>query len=166
MDSLDNNLSSPPSYAKAKEGGELKERGHMAALRVKRIGIGKAGFSMVEVLIALALLGIVGFGFLAVLANSSAHTLTSDIRNIAESIARTEMEYIKSLPYEGSINPPVYAPQTYPGWNVIVTTVRLDPINDGLTNDDGMQKITIRVQTNRGGTWNDVVSLEGYKYFG
>ena len=125
---------------------------------------------MVEVLIALALLGIVGTGFLLVLANSSNHTMGSNINATAESIARTQMEYVKSLPYDGINTPPVYAAQaSLPGasWNVIVSSARLDPKGIGNTNiDEGIQKITIRVQYNYGGTLTDVVTLEGYKYSG
>jgi prepilin-type N-terminal cleavage/methylation domain-containing protein len=144
------------------------EMGFSAASGINRIVKKKNGFSMVEVLIALLLLGIVGFGFLEVLANSSAHTLNADVRATAESIARTEMEYVKSLPYNGTNNPPTYTPQAPPtvSWQIVVTAVRLDPKDDGTLNDDGIQKITVVVQHDKGGTWVDVITLEGYKYNG
>jgi prepilin-type N-terminal cleavage/methylation domain-containing protein len=144
------------------------EMGFLAAKGEKRIGKKKNGFSLVEVLIALLLLGIVGFGFLEVLANSSAHTLNADVRATAESIARTEMEYVKSLNYDGTHNPPTYTPQAAPNasWQVVVTAVRLDPKSDGTGNDDGIQKITIIVRHDRGGNWTDVITLEGYKFNG
>ena len=125
---------------------------------------------MVEVLIALLLLGILGAGFLTVLANSSTHTLNANTRATAESIARTQMEYIKSVPYNATSNPPTYtaqalqAPLSATDWRVFVTAARLDPKNDGTANDDGLQKIIVRVQNNKGGTWTDVMTLEGYKY--
>jgi prepilin-type N-terminal cleavage/methylation domain-containing protein len=145
----------------------------MATLTKNRKGSRQNGFSMVEVLIALALLGIVGTGFLAVLTNSSTYTIRADIRATAESIARSQMEYIKSLPYDGVNNPPTYPPQSpLPGasWRVITNSpaaARLDPKGIGSTNiDEGIQKITVRVQYNYGGTWTDVFTLEGYKYAG
>ncbi|ADJ26515.1 GspI/GspJ family type II secretion system protein [Dehalogenimonas lykanthroporepellens BL-DC-9] len=129
----------------------------------------KNGFSMVEVLIALLLLGTVGLGFLAVLANSSSHTLNANVRATAESIARSQMEQVKAQPYNGS-NPPVYPVDTTKFdaaiWQVTITGERLDPRGDGTGNDDGLQKITVTVQYNRSGTWTDVVVLEGYKYTG
>ena len=129
--------------------------------------IKKNGFSMVEVLIALLLLGTVGVGFLMVLANSSTHTLNADIRNTAESISRTQMEYVKSQPYNGGLNP-VYLKQTLPSssWDVTITSTRLDPKGDGTSNDDGIQKIIIVVKYNKAGVWTDVITLEGYKYQG
>ena len=129
----------------------------------------KNGFSLVEVLVALALLAIVGGGFLMVLANSSSNALTSDNRATAESIARTQMEWVKSLPYDGSDNPPAYSPEALAAplsaanWKVLVSAVRLDPKNDGISNDDGLQKITITVQFNQTGSWNNVLTVEGYK---
>ena len=132
----------------------------------------KNGFSLVEVLVALALMAIVGGGFLMVLANSSSHTLNSDNRATAESIARTQMEYVKSLAYDGSDNPPVYtpaalaAPLNAANWKVLVAAVRLDPKNDGISDDDGTQKITVTVQFNQAGTWKTILTLDGYKYSG
>ncbi|MDV2989698.1 MAG: prepilin-type N-terminal cleavage/methylation domain-containing protein [Dehalogenimonas sp.] len=136
---------------------------------MNKIKLKKNGFSMVEVLIALLLLGTVGLGFLAVLANSSSHTLNADVRATAESIARSQMEYVKAQPYDGS-NPPVYLVDTTKFdatiWQITITGERLDPRGDGTGNDDGLQKITITVEYYRGGSWDDVVVLEGYKYTG
>ncbi|AKG54136.1 PilA [Dehalogenimonas sp. WBC-2] len=132
-------------------------------------GIKKNGFSLIEVLIALLLLVTVGLAFLTILANSSSHTLNANVRATAESISRTQMEYIKSRPYNGA-NPPTYLPDTTTFdsniWHVVITGVRLDPKGDGLSTDDGIQKIIVTVQYNKGGTWTDVVTLEGYKYSG
>lgn len=113
------------------------------------------------------LLGIVGFGFLMVLSNSSVHTLTANIRVTAESIARTQMEFIKSQPYDPGLNP-VYNSQTLPSsqWSVDISASRLDPKGDGTLNDDGIQKIIVTVRYDRNGSWEDVLTLEGFKYSG
>jgi len=122
----------------------------MASLKRKRIGPGKAGFSMVEVLIALMLLGIVGIGFLMVLANSSAHTITADVRATAESIARSQMESIKSetdYQTDASLYSKIALP---PGWDVDIS---------GETKGSGLQKITVAVTHNG----QNILTLEGYK---
>ena len=57
------------------------------------------GFGLIEVIIALGLLGIIGIAFLGTLANASSAIILSDGRTTAESLARSEMEYIKSQDY-------------------------------------------------------------------
>jgi prepilin-type N-terminal cleavage/methylation domain-containing protein len=71
--------------------------------------IGKAfqgrsgGFTLIEVLVALALFGLIAVTFAGGLATASRAVLIADIRTNAESLARTEMEYVKSQTYS---NPP------------------------------------------------------------
>ncbi|MBE9482951.1 MAG: type II secretion system protein, partial [Chloroflexi bacterium] len=57
------------------------------------------GFSLVEVLVALALLGIIGAAFLGGIATASKAILIADKRTTAESLARSQMEYVKEQPY-------------------------------------------------------------------
>jgi prepilin-type N-terminal cleavage/methylation domain-containing protein len=57
------------------------------------------GFTLIEVLIALALFAIISIVFAGGLATASRAVLTADIRTNAESLARTEMEYVKSQDY-------------------------------------------------------------------
>ena len=57
------------------------------------------GFTLIEILIALALFAIIGVVFANGLATASRATITADVRTNAESLARTEMEYIKNLGY-------------------------------------------------------------------
>jgi len=123
------------------------------------------GFTFVEVLIAILLISIVGLGIFTALAFSSRHTLNADVRATAESIARSEMEYIKSLPYDGINNPPQYTPQTMANlgmnssWTISTAFARLDPKADGTGNDDGIQKIAVTVFYK--GT--SVLIVQGYK---
>ena len=58
------------------------------------------GFSLVEVLVALALLGIIGAAFLGSLATASKSILIADERTTAESLARSQMENVKNQLYE------------------------------------------------------------------
>ena len=102
---------------------------------------------MVEVLVALALIGVAGVSFLAALTTVSKSTMTADKHSTAESLAVSQMEYILSQSYDDTNNPPQYAllPDIYDGWSVNVIAERLDPENDGTNDDDGIQEIGVTV---------------------
>jgi len=53
------------------------------------------GFTFVEVVIALAILGVIAAGFLMALATASKAIIIADERTTAESLARSQMEYVK-----------------------------------------------------------------------
>ena len=57
------------------------------------------GFSLVEVVIAIALMGIVGVAFLGGLSTASKAIFIADERATAESLARSQMEDVKNLDY-------------------------------------------------------------------
>jgi prepilin-type N-terminal cleavage/methylation domain-containing protein len=134
------------------------------------------GFTLIEVLIALALFGIIGIVFAGGLATASRAVLTGDVRTNSESLARTEMEYVKSQDYSS-------APWSYvvtgfgstPSCGECPTPTWFDPVHS-LSNehagytagvqaealddpDNGIQKITVMV-SHEGRT---VITLEGYK---
>jgi prepilin-type N-terminal cleavage/methylation domain-containing protein len=138
------------------------------------------GFGLVEVIIALGLLGIIGIAFLGALATSSSAIIISDERATAESLARSEMEYVKSQEYSSTPwsyelpsgtspteqfpewwDPDHTLPDGYENYTATAEAEWLDPIGDGSDNDDGLQKITITV------TFvpedKTVIILEGYK---
>jgi prepilin-type N-terminal cleavage/methylation domain-containing protein len=109
------------------------------------------GFTFVEVLIALLVMAIFAAAFLAALDMSSKSTKISDVRTSAESLARTEMEYVKN-----SIYVPAYwdyilpggkpswdaahaLPSGYSGYTVHVAAQPLRPV------DDYIQMVTITV---------------------
>jgi prepilin-type N-terminal cleavage/methylation domain-containing protein len=142
------------------------------------------GFGLVEVIIALGLLGIIGIAFLGALATSSAAIITSDKHATAESLARSEMEFVKSQDYSstpwsyqlpsrtsptghfpdwwGTVSHTL--PDGYEDYTATVEATWLDPMEDGDDNDDGLQKITVTItfpdDTPEGET---VITLEGYK---
>lgn len=100
------------------------------------------GISLVETLIALAILGLVGVGFLGSLTTGSLSTKTLDQQVLAESLARTLLEDIKSQPYFDGYPEPYAVTVTPPsGYFVTATAQSADP--DPLT--DNIQEITVKV---------------------
>jgi prepilin-type N-terminal cleavage/methylation domain-containing protein len=119
----------------------------------------QSGFGLIEVIIALGLLGIISIAFLGTLANASSAIILSDGRTTAESLARSEMEYIKSQEYidysvsEHDIYDSLDAPADY----ILATTAApFDPDSPGpdktydeiggvYEQDEGIQLITVTV---------------------
>jgi prepilin-type N-terminal cleavage/methylation domain-containing protein len=142
------------------------------------------GFGLVEVIIALGLLGVIGIAFLTALATSSTAIIVSDKHATAESLARSEMEFVKSQNYSGEPwsykltsesatsptippewwDPSRFLPDGYEHYTATVEATLLDPMEDGNGNDDGLQKITVTVTFPRDDPEETtVIALEGYK---
>ena len=133
----------------------------------------ESGFSLIEIIIALGLLGLISITFLSSMSGASTAYFTADERSTAESLARREMEYIKkesymelnpSNPwnYELPSNPPSWdlshaLPSGYTNYSVNVTA-QLPPTH---FYDQGLQIITVIVYHTSDP--NPVVTLEGYK---
>ena len=120
------------------------------------------GFTLIEVIIAMALLGIIAIAFLGGLATASKAIIIADERATAESLARSQMEYVKNQDYDGVNNPPQYTllSDTPADYTIVIDAVRLDPNGDGTDNDDGIQKITVTVDHLEK---PEVITLEDYK---
>ncbi len=117
------------------------------------------GFGLIEVIIALGLLGMIGIAFLGTLANASSAIILSDGRTTAESLARSEMEYVKSQEYiDYSVEDHgVYDSLDDPADYILETTI--EPFNPDSSSedktydetggvydqDDGIQLITVTV---------------------
>ena len=59
----------------------------------------QGGFTLIEVLISMALLGIIATAFLVAVSTATKATFITDERATAESIARSQLEYIKQQDY-------------------------------------------------------------------
>ena len=125
---------------------------------------GSRGFSMIEIVIAIALIGVIAVAVLSALSTASMALIIADERATAESLARSQLEYTKNDDYDNinypdpeySLDPDIDIPD---GYNINIEAVRLDPEEDGTDDDDGIQKITVTVS--RDG--EVLVTLEDYK---
>ena len=129
----------------------------------KIVNKNEKGIGLIEVLIALAILGIVAAAFLSGLATASRAFYIADVRTTAESLARSQMEHVKNQPYDTINVPPVYdeisgIPADF---NIVTTAERLDPEGDTTSDDDGLQKITVTVSHLE--VVNVKITLEDYK---
>ena len=115
------------------------------------------GFSLIEVLIALAILGLVAVAFLSGLTTASRALIIADERTTAESLAKSQMEYVKNIDYvDGATSYPAASiPQEHidAGYSATITAL---PLHNP---DDGIQKITVVVKHGD----KEVITLEGYK---
>ena len=134
--------------------------------RPKRASGGRSrGFTLIEVVIAMGLLGIIGVAVLTALSYASTMLIVADRRATAESVAKTQMEYVKSQDYVlapngGAGNYSIIGdiPTGYTIWSVnrtgppvdtVVIGIPWDSGNDTPTyEDNGLQKITVIVKYN------------------
>ena len=108
------------------------------------------GSSLIEALVALALLGIIGAAFLSALATSSNARFIADEHTSAIILAESQMENIKKQTYAFSYDP-VPIPAEYPGYSAVIDV-------DNLRNGN-IQKITVIIRHHS----EDVSKLESYK---
>lgn len=145
------------------------------------------GFSLIEVVIAIGLLGIIAAGFLGALGTASKVLFTADERETAKNLAESQMEYVKKQGYSTDQwsyqitdssrtalalgapswwdvdNPPLLS-SDYAGYSVQVSAQDFDADADGKLelpgDDEHIRKITVKVSHH---DKPDVITLEGYK---
>jgi prepilin-type N-terminal cleavage/methylation domain-containing protein len=108
---------------------------------------GEKGFTLLETLLALALLGIISAGFLGATATTSTTRVVADEKASGKILAESLMEGIKKDAYAPSYN--VTVPADFAGYSANVTVVE----------NNNIQDITITI-TRRS---REVFSLESYK---
>jgi prepilin-type N-terminal cleavage/methylation domain-containing protein len=117
--------------------------------RTKRSLRGQLGTTLIEVIVALALLGIIGAAFMSATATTSSSRVTADEHASAKILAESTMDTIKKANFATSYN--VTVPDEYDGYSVNLT------VEDIRTND--IQLITVTVDR-RG---QDIFTLQDYK---
>lgn len=117
---------------------------------------GEKGFTIIETLVALALLGIIAVVLLSGVATASKASSIANERAIAESLVHSEAEYVKSCAYQDSASEyPVDPSLTVPdSWTVPPPVVGLVHATD-----DGIQEVTVTAEHNG----EEVLSLKIYK---
>jgi prepilin-type N-terminal cleavage/methylation domain-containing protein len=123
---------------------------------------GERGLTLIEVLVALSILAAVSTTFLLGMTTSSKAVMVNKEQITAESLAKSQMEYIKRQDYR--VDQPydkLEQDQIPSGYDIEFAVERLDPRGDGTDNDDALQKITITIACNGETTF----TLEGYKCF-
>jgi len=120
---------------------------------------GSRGFTLIEVTIAIALLGIIAVTILTALSTASVALIIADRRATAESLARSQMEYVKNQDYinyhESGHGKYAEIGGYTANYDVATTVEPIDPDNyqpytynnstGTFDNDDGIQKITVTV---------------------
>ncbi|HUV56564.1 MAG TPA: prepilin-type N-terminal cleavage/methylation domain-containing protein [Dehalococcoidales bacterium] len=135
------------------------------------------GFTLIEVLLAIALLGLIATALITGLATSAKGLLLADEREAAKNLAESQMEKVKEQPYiyYSVLGHDVYLSYDTPGYSVNCTAVPIDPTNkdpetnklkvfeideDGVfVQDLGLQLITVMIKHND----KEVITIEGYK---
>jgi prepilin-type N-terminal cleavage/methylation domain-containing protein len=142
-----------------------KQRRLVAFTGFRSILNSEQGLNLIEVLVALSILGAVAVTFLLGMSTSSKAVVTNKVQVSAEGLAKSQMEYIQTQTYDTVHNPPQYTvliPAQIPaGYGIQITAARLDPQSLHTGIDEGLQKITVNV--NNGG--RVVFTLEGYKCY-
>lgn len=114
------------------------------------------GFTLVEVLISLLILGIISVGLMNGLSGATKDVHYADSREQAKNIAETQMEAIQNQPFSGSSYSPVACPA---GFQVTITTT---PVPGNA--DTNIQKIIVGVQyTNINTGQQNTYILEDFK---
>jgi type II secretory pathway pseudopilin PulG len=136
-------------------------RGFLRAIKDEK------GFNLMEVALAMVMMGAVALLYLGYLATGSRAIMIADERATAESLARTQMEYVRQQNYDANLahDPPQYdiIPDIPDGFEISVGAERLDYKGDGTDNDDGIQNITVVVSHIVDGEPKEIYALEGYR---
>jgi hypothetical protein len=115
------------------------------------------GIGLIDTLVALCIIGAISATFLSGLIISSKASFATDERTTAESLARSQMEWVQSIGYiEGATQ---YSPAPIPGGGDYVNysvQIIAQPLHNP---DDGLQKITVVVRHSD----KKIVELESYK---
>ncbi len=114
---------------------------------------GQMGFTLLEALVAVAILAFIGVVFMSAMNTSFRSAGIQDEQVTAESLARTQLEEIKAATYTNSYNVTVEMPSQYSltiespyvSWNDADDVPPDVWIESG--NNTGLQKITVRVSS-------------------
>jgi type II secretory pathway pseudopilin PulG len=110
---------------------------------------GEKGISLLETILALAILGIISASFLGATATTSTARVTADERASGKILAESLMENIIKLDYAASYN--VTVPDEFAGYSANITVQNIKNSN--------IQQIFITIQRRN----REILTLESYK---
>lgn len=110
------------------------------------------GLTLVEVIVALAILGLISVAFLSGLSGASRGVSIADEQETAKNLAESQMEYVKDQAYAASYAP-ASIPSEYTGYSASIS------ISAIASKDGNIQKITVIVMHQN----REVTRLEDYK---
>jgi type II secretory pathway pseudopilin PulG len=111
---------------------------------------GEIGASLIETVVALALLGIIGVAFFSAVTATTNSRVIADEHAAARILAESQMEDIRQQDYALGYEPPTITDE-YAGYS---TQINIDNLRNG-----NIQKITVIVRHHN----RDITSLESYK---
>lgn len=127
----------------------------------KKLKGSEAGLSLIETLVALAILGSIAVVFLSGLATAAKATFIADERATAESLARSAMEDVKNQDYidydaPEHVNYVFIMPSDNANYEVVINADRID---EDTEQAQGIQKIKVTVNRDD----KSVLTIEDYK---
>ncbi len=128
-------------------------------IKSARLLADEKGTSLIEVLVVVGILGLVSAAFLGSIGTATKATVIDSEKATAESLVRSEIEYVKNYPYQQYLvgQYPVDSALTVPeGWVVPAPTVALVHATD-----DGIQEVTVSVQHHS----KTILSVKIYKVY-
>ena len=120
----------------------------------KKLPGNESGVTLLETLVALAILGLVAVALLSGLTTAARATIIADEQATAESLARSEIEYVKSQLY---IDYAETGHLEYESATPLDSSYSIDPTITPI--DVGIQKIVVTVKRND----DPIIAVESYK---
>jgi hypothetical protein len=116
------------------------------------------GLAFIEILISLLLLGIISTAFFGAMGTVSKSLVVNDEQQTSKNLAEMQLEYLKSLPYNGWYLPAAL-PAEDEGYSVLTETDGRIYAENIASRDSNIQKLNVTILRNG----RQLISVSGYK---